>query len=86
MKKRIILGLLVAALVFGAGAFFGRTTKKDVLITSSTAGASYSGGYEGASKSASAIRVLLDDLPLTRAVGEYGPELIVIGLVHAAPF
>ena len=46
MKKRIFLGLLVAALAFGAGAFFGRSTKQDVVISSSTAGASYSGGFK----------------------------------------
>ena len=44
--KKIIMGLLALALVFGAGAYFGRSSKKDVLISSSTAGASYSGGFK----------------------------------------
>jgi len=46
MKKRIILGLLAAALLFGAGTFFGRSSKQDLLISSSTAGASYGGGFK----------------------------------------
>ena len=84
MKKRIILGLLVAALVFGAGAFFGRTTKKDVLITSSTAGASYSGGYEGASKSASAIRSVAGPAPTNIVVVKDGESIQAaeIGRAH----
>src|SRR5687768_13026716 len=46
MKKGIILGLLIAAAAFGAGAYFGRSTKQDMTISSSTAGASYSGGFK----------------------------------------
>ena len=46
MKKKIFLGLLAAVLVFGAGAILGRVTKKDVVISSSTGGASYSGGFK----------------------------------------
>ena len=40
MKKGLILGLLVAVLAFGAGAYFGRSSKQDLTISSSTAGAS----------------------------------------------
>jgi hypothetical protein len=46
MKKGIILGLLIAAAAFAAGAYVGRSTKQDMTISSSTAGASYSGGFK----------------------------------------
>ena len=46
MKKGLIVGLLVAALAFGAGMLFGRSGKQEVTISSSTQGASYSGGFK----------------------------------------
>src|SRR4029450_3337405 len=60
--KRMVVGLLVLALAFGAGTLLGRNTKQDVMISSSTAGASYSGGFKAegeggiAAKAAAPIR------------------------------
>ena len=50
MKKWFIVILLAT---FGVGAYFGRSTKHDLMISSSTAGASYTGGFtsESANKS-----------------------------------
>ena len=76
MKKRIFLGLLAAALVFGAGAFIGRSTKHDVVISSSTAGASYSGGFKAsASKSAGAIRSVAGPAPTNIVVVKDGESI-----------
>ena len=54
MKKGLILGLLAALLAFGAGAYLGRSTKQDLMISSSTSGASYSGGFKAESEGAGA--------------------------------
>jgi parallel beta-helix repeat protein len=85
MKKRIVLGLLAAVLAFGAGAFFGRSTKHDVVISSSTAGASYSGGFtsESASKSAGAIRSVAGPAPTNIVVVKDGES--IQAAVKAAP-
>lgn len=54
MKKGAIVGLLVAAAAFGAGAWFGRSTQQDIVISSSTSGASYSGGFKAGEGSGAA--------------------------------
>ena len=72
MKKRLFLGLLAALLVFGAGAYFGRSSKQDMVISSSTAGASYSGGFKGNEKSAEAIRSVAGPAPTNVVVVKDG--------------
>src|SRR6185369_4033329 len=85
LKKRIVLGLLVAALVFGAGTFFGRTTKKDVVISSSSAGASYSGGFKAGSEAAGAapIRSVAGPAPTNIVVVKDGES--ILAAVKSAP-
>ena len=45
MKKKFFLGLLAAALVFGAGAFLGRVSKRDLVNFSTRGGASSRGVF-----------------------------------------
>ena len=68
MKKGLILGLLAAALAFGAGAYLGRSSKQDLMISSSTAGASYSGGFkaEGEGAGAATPQARSDRSPVRR--------------------
>ena len=58
--KKLILGLLAVVLAFGAGSYFGRSGKQDLMISSSTGGASYSGGFkapeDGSAKPEGVIR------------------------------
>jgi len=75
MKKKFMLGLLSLVLVFGAGAFFGRVSKRDMVISSSTAGASYSGGYKSADKSAVAIRSVAGPAPTNVVVVKDGESI-----------
>jgi parallel beta-helix repeat protein len=60
MMKGLILGLLVAALAFAGGAYYGRASKSDVVITSSSGGAAYEGGFRAdeatAVKTAEAVK------------------------------
>jgi parallel beta-helix repeat protein len=44
--KKALLAILVAAVAFGAGAYFGRASKSAMVITSGTGGASYAGGFK----------------------------------------
>jgi len=56
MKKGLLVGLLVAVAAFGAGAYFGRATKQDVIISSATSGASYRGGFRAEGEAAEATQ------------------------------
>src|SRR5688572_16406828 len=71
MTKGLILGLLAAVLAFGAGTYFGRSSKQDLMISSSTAGASYSGGFKAEGGSAGAAGVI-------RSVAGPAPTNIVV--------
>ena len=59
---KILLGVVVLAAAVAGGAYLGRASKTDVVITSTSGGAQYSGGFkaEGAAaekaKAAAAVR------------------------------
>src|SRR5215831_6659384 len=76
MLKKIFLGLLAVAVVFGAGAFIGRSTKHDMVISSSTAGASYTGGFKsGATGAEGAIRSVAGPTPTNVIVVKEGQSI-----------
>jgi parallel beta-helix repeat protein len=81
MKKGLILGLLAAALAFGAGAYLGRSSRQDLMISSSTAGASYSGGFKaegegtGAATAAGAIRSVAGPAPTNIVIVKDGESI-----------
>jgi parallel beta-helix repeat protein len=89
MKKGLILGLLAAALAFGAGAYLGRSSKQDLMITSSTAGTSYNGGFRaegegaGAATATGAIRSVAGPAPTNVVVVKDGES--IQAAVKAAP-
>ena len=87
MKKGIIVGLLVAAVAFGAGAYFGRSTKQNVTISSSTTGASYSGGFKAeggdAAKPGGAITSVAGPPPTNVVVVKDGES--IQAAIKAAP-
>jgi parallel beta-helix repeat protein len=85
VKKKFILGLLLAALVFGGGAFFGRVSKKDMIISSSTAGASYSGGFKagGAAPADGPIHSVAGPTPTNIVIVEDGES--IQAAIKAAP-
>ena len=85
MKKKIFLGLLAAALAFGAGAFFGRVSKRVMVISSTTAGASYSGGFkaEGAAPTDGSIRSVAGPTPTNVVIVKDGQS--IQAAVKAAP-
>src|SRR5262245_35238763 len=75
MRKGFIVGLLVAALAFGAGMFFGRSSKQDLMISSSTAGASYSGGFKAKGEGAAAAK---DAGPIRSVAGQAPTNVVVV--------
>jgi parallel beta-helix repeat protein len=84
MKKGLILGLLAAALAFGAGTFYGRVSKQDLKISSSTSGASYSGGFKSdATAPAGGIRSVAGPAPTNVVVVKDGES--IQAAVKAAP-
>jgi pectin methylesterase-like acyl-CoA thioesterase len=84
MKKKIFLGLLGVLLVFVAGAFYGRVSKQDVVISSSTGGASYAGGFKSdAAAPASGIRSVAGPAPTNVVVVKDGES--ILAAVKAAP-
>lgn len=82
MKRKLGLGLLLVA-VFGAGAFVGRAGQRDMVISSSTAGASYSGGFQGADKSSTTLRSVAGPTPTNLVVVRDGQS--IQAAVRAAP-
>jgi parallel beta-helix repeat protein len=90
MKQRLFLGLLVAALAFGAGTYFGRGSQRDLVISSSTAGASYSGGLfkadgagAAAAKTEGVIRSVAGPAPANVVVVKNGES--IQAAIKAAP-
>jgi parallel beta-helix repeat protein len=87
MKKGIVVGLIVAALAFGAGAYFGRSSKQDLRISSSTAGASYSGGFkadgDAAAKPVGVITSVAGPAPTNVVVVKNGES--IQAAIKAAP-
>jgi parallel beta-helix repeat protein len=77
VKKKIFLGLLAVALLFGAGMFYGRVSKHDMVISSTTAGASYSGGFktDGAAQPAGGIRSVAGPTPTKLVVVKDGQSI-----------
>jgi len=84
VKKKLFLGLLGVALVFVAGAFYGRVSKQDVVISSSTGGASYAGGFKtDAAAPAGGIRSVAGPAPTNIVVVKDGES--IQSAIKAAP-
>ena len=82
MKKGLI-ALFVALLLFGTGAYLGRGSKKDVMISSSAAGASYSGGFKAAGEGAAVIRSVAGPAPKNIVIVKNGES--IQAAIKAAP-
>lgn len=86
MKKALLPGLLAATVAFGTGAYFGRASKQDVVISSSTSGASYGGGFKAQGEAATtsgAIRSVAGPAPTNVVVVKDGES--IQAAVKAAP-
>lgn len=84
MKKGLIVGALVAAAAFGVGAWFGRSTQQDIVISSPSSGTSYSGGFKGEGASAAGASESVAGPPPTNVVIVKDGESIQAA-VKAAP-
>ena len=78
MKKGLLLGLLAAAVAFGAGAYFGRSTKKDVVISSPTSGASYGGGFKSAGDAADGSKSAAASAAIRSVAGPAPTNVVVV--------
>ena len=83
MMKKGLIALGMALLLFGAGTYLGRSSKRDVMITSSTAGASYSGGFKADGASATVIRSVAGPAPNNVVVVKNGES--IQAAIKAAP-
>jgi parallel beta-helix repeat protein len=88
MMKKGLIALGVALLLFGTGTYLGRSSKKDVMLTSSTAGASYSGGFKAAGDGAAThpegvIRSVAGPAPKNVVVVKHGQS--IQAAIKAAP-
>ena len=69
--SKTIKGLLVAVAVvaaFAGGAYFGRASKSNVVITSTTGGAQYSGGFRAEGQGAEQVKAATAHGRITAAV------------------
>src|SRR5262245_49998523 len=83
MMKKGLIAFAVALLLFGAGAYLGRSSKQNVMITSSTAGASYSGGFKADGAGATVIRSVAGPAPENVVVVKNGES--IQAAIKAAP-
>ena len=84
MMKKLVLSLLGLVILLGVGAWIGRLSKRDMVISSSTAGASYNGGFQAsADKSAVAIRSVAGPTPTNVLIVKDGES--IQAAVRAAP-
>jgi parallel beta-helix repeat protein len=83
MMKKGLIPLIVAVLAFGTGTYLGRSSQQDVMISSSTAGASYSGGFKAESSSATVIRSVAGPAPKNVVVVKNGES--IQAAIKAAP-
>jgi parallel beta-helix repeat protein len=74
MKKGLI-ALGVALLLFATGAYLGRGSKQDMMISSSTAGASYGGGFKADGAGATVIRSVAGPAPKNVVVVKDGESI-----------
>jgi hypothetical protein len=77
MKKGIV-ALLVAAVAFGAGAWLGRATKQDMVVTSSSSGASYGGGFKADGDTAAAVKAATASGAIRSVAGPAPTNVVVV--------
>jgi len=77
MKKGIV-ALLVAAVAFGAGAWLGRATKQDMVVTSSSSGASYGGGFKAEGDAAEAVKAAAASGVIRSVAGPAPTNVVVV--------
>src|SRR5262245_50589177 len=75
MMKKGLIAFAVALLLFGAGAYLGRSSKQNMMISSSTAGASYSGGFKTDAAGAAVIRSVAGPAPTHIVVVKDGESI-----------
>jgi len=78
MKKGIVIGLLLAAAGFGAGMFYAGTSKPAMVISSSTAGANYAGGFQASGEQAEAITAAVSSGSIKAVAGAPGTAELVV--------
>jgi len=73
MNKGVVLGVIVAIAAFAGGAWYGRSSKSAVVITSGSGGASYAGGAQGGAPADGAATQ-----PVSRYVAGPAPTNVVV--------
>jgi parallel beta-helix repeat protein len=79
--SKTIKGLLVAAAVvaaFAGGAYFGRASKSNVVITSTTGGAQYSGGFRAEGEAAAQVNAAAASGSIKAVAGPGGDKVAVV--------
>ncbi|MFO1407700.1 MAG: parallel beta-helix domain-containing protein [Steroidobacteraceae bacterium] len=88
MNKGVVLGVIVAVAAFAGGAWYGRSSKSAVVVTSGSGGASYTGGVKEAGATtdaakAAALRYVAGPAPTNVVVVKDGES--IQAAVKAAP-
>ncbi|HQR49687.1 MAG TPA: hypothetical protein PL152_10140, partial [Steroidobacteraceae bacterium] len=80
MKKGLVLAVVAAIAAFAGGAWYGRTSKSAMVVTSGSGGASYTGGFKADSAAAAAekagtIRSVAGPAPQKEAIVKDGESI-----------
>jgi parallel beta-helix repeat-containing protein len=79
--NKTIKGLLVAVAVvaaFAGGAYLGRASKSKVVITDTSAGAQYTGGFRAEGETAEQVRASMAAGSLRNVAGAAGSQVVVV--------
>jgi parallel beta-helix repeat protein len=75
---KIVLGLAAATAAFAGGAYLGRASKSDLVITSSSAGVGYAGGFHADETTAGQVKASADAGTLKAVAGPATDKAVVV--------
>ena len=75
---KTVLAIAAIAAAFAGGAYLGRASKSDMVITSSAGGAEYSGGFKAEGEAAEKVKAAASAGSLKSVAGPPGPHSVVV--------
>ncbi len=75
---KTVLAIAAVAAAFAGGAYLGRASKSDMVITSSAGGAEYAGGFKAEGEAAGKVKAAANAGSLKSVAGPPGPHSVVV--------
>ena len=78
MTKGLLIGFVAVAAAFGAGAWFGRASQSEMVITSGSGGASYGGGFRAEGEAAGQVAAAGSARALKSVAGPATDRVVIV--------